>query len=113
MILADTLQHVMLGLLIIVAKESVLRNFRNSRSRMRNSMIDSLERRVAELEARVARLKMPNEARRKDSAAHKRSSAWQYLVPAALIAIAAIAAMQGLGNQLKSTFTNVSETERH
>jgi pilus assembly protein Flp/PilA len=36
------------------------------------------------------------------------ATAIEYGLIAALIAIAAIVAMQGLGNQLKKTFTNVS-----
>lgn len=36
------------------------------------------------------------------------ATAIEYGLIAALIAVAAIAAMQGLGNQLKTTFTNVS-----
>ena len=36
------------------------------------------------------------------------ATAIEYGLIAALIAVAAIAAMQGLGNQLKKTFTNVS-----
>ena len=36
------------------------------------------------------------------------ATAIEYGLIAALIAVAAIAAMQGLGNSLKSTFTNVS-----
>ena len=39
---------------------------------------------------------------------NKGATAIEYGLIAALIAVAAIAAMQGLGNQLKSTFTNVS-----
>jgi pilus assembly protein Flp/PilA len=35
-------------------------------------------------------------------------TALEYGLIAALIAVAAIAAMQGLGNQLKKTFSNVS-----
>ena len=35
------------------------------------------------------------------------ATAIEYGLIAALIAVAAIAAMQGLGNQLKTTFTNV------
>ena len=38
----------------------------------------------------------------------KGATAIEYGLIAALIAVAAIAAMQGLGNSLKSTFTNVS-----
>ena len=37
------------------------------------------------------------------------ATAIEYGLIAALIAVAAIAAMQGLGNQLSSTFTTVSE----
>jgi pilus assembly protein Flp/PilA len=36
------------------------------------------------------------------------ATAIEYGLIAALIAVAAIAAMQGLGNNLKKTFTNVS-----
>ena len=36
------------------------------------------------------------------------ATAIEYGLIAALIAVAAIAAMQGLGNRLKTTFTNVS-----
>ena len=36
------------------------------------------------------------------------ATAIEYGLIAALIAVAAIAAMQGLGNQLKTTFTNVA-----
>lgn len=39
---------------------------------------------------------------------NKGATAIEYGLIAALIAVAAIAAMQGLGNQLKATFTNVS-----
>ena len=38
----------------------------------------------------------------------KGATAIEYGLIAALIAVAAIAAMQGLGNQLKRTFSNVS-----
>ena len=38
----------------------------------------------------------------------KGATAIEYGLIAALIAVAAIAAMQGLGNQLKTTFTNVT-----
>ena len=38
----------------------------------------------------------------------KGGTAIEYGLIAALIAVAAIAAMQGLGNQLKTTFGNVS-----
>jgi pilus assembly protein Flp/PilA len=38
----------------------------------------------------------------------KGATAIEYGLIAALIAVAAIAAMQGLGNQLTTTFTNVS-----
>jgi len=38
----------------------------------------------------------------------KGATAIEYGLIAALIAVAAIAAMQGLGNQLKTTFENVS-----
>ncbi|MES2096245.1 MAG: Flp family type IVb pilin [Pseudomonadota bacterium] len=38
----------------------------------------------------------------------KGATAIEYGLIAALIAVAAIAAMQGLGNQLKTTFSNVS-----
>jgi pilus assembly protein Flp/PilA len=37
------------------------------------------------------------------------ATAIEYGLIAALIAVAAIAAMQGLGNQLSSTFTTVSD----
>ena len=36
------------------------------------------------------------------------ATAIEYGLSAALIAVAAIAAMQGLGNKLKTTYTNVS-----
>lgn len=36
------------------------------------------------------------------------ATAIEYGLIAALIAVAAIAAMQGLGNQMKKTFTNVT-----
>ncbi|WP_375392669.1 Flp family type IVb pilin [uncultured Sphingomonas sp.] len=39
---------------------------------------------------------------------NKGATAIEYGLIAALIAVAAIAAMQGLGNNLKATFTNVS-----
>ena len=39
----------------------------------------------------------------------KGATAIEYGLIAALIAVAAIAAMQGLGNQLSKTFNNVSE----
>jgi pilus assembly protein Flp/PilA len=39
---------------------------------------------------------------------NKGATAIEYGLIAALIAVAAIAAMQGLGNQLKTTFQNVS-----
>ena len=39
---------------------------------------------------------------------NKGASAIEYGLIAALIAVAPIAAMQGLGNQLKTTFSNVS-----
>lgn len=39
----------------------------------------------------------------------KGATAIEYGLIAALIAVAAIAAMQGLGNQLTKTFTNVSD----
>ncbi|MFS6807270.1 Flp family type IVb pilin [Staphylococcus aureus] len=39
---------------------------------------------------------------------NKGATAIEYGLIAALIAVAAIAAMQGLGNKLSSTFTNVS-----
>jgi pilus assembly protein Flp/PilA len=39
---------------------------------------------------------------------NKGATAIEYGLIAALIAVAAIAAMQGLGNQLGRTFTNVS-----
>ncbi|WP_284125179.1 Flp family type IVb pilin [Parerythrobacter aestuarii] len=38
------------------------------------------------------------------------ATAIEYGLIAALIAVAAITAMQGLGNQLTNTFTNVSTT---
>ncbi|MDG5489509.1 Flp family type IVb pilin [Sphingomonas sp. FW199] len=40
----------------------------------------------------------------------KAATAIEYGLIAALIAVAAIAAMQGLGNELKTTFNNVSST---
>ena len=39
---------------------------------------------------------------------NKAATAIEYGLIAALIAVAAIAAMQGLGNKLKTTFQNVS-----
>ena len=39
----------------------------------------------------------------------KGATAIEYGLIAALIAVAAISAMQGLGNQLTKTFTNVSD----
>lgn len=39
---------------------------------------------------------------------NKGATAIEYGLIAALIAVAAITAMQGLGNQLKTTFNNVS-----
>lgn len=39
---------------------------------------------------------------------NKGATAIEYGLIAALIAVAAIAAMQGLGNRLKTTFSNVS-----
>ena len=39
---------------------------------------------------------------------NKGATAIEYGLIAALIAVAAIAAMQGLGNKLKTTFSNVS-----
>jgi pilus assembly protein Flp/PilA len=39
---------------------------------------------------------------------HKAATAIEYGLIAALIAVAAIAAMQGLGGKLKTTFNNVS-----
>ena len=39
---------------------------------------------------------------------NKGATAIEYGLIAALIAVAAIAAMQGLGNQLKKTFNNVT-----
>jgi pilus assembly protein Flp/PilA len=39
---------------------------------------------------------------------YKAATAIEYGLIAALIAVAAIAAMQGLGNKLKTTFNNVS-----
>jgi pilus assembly protein Flp/PilA len=41
---------------------------------------------------------------------NKAATAIEYGLIAALIAVAAIAAMQGLGNALKTTFNNVSDT---
>ena len=41
---------------------------------------------------------------------NKGATAIEYGLIAALIAVAAIAAMQGLGNALKTTFNNVSGT---
>lgn len=41
---------------------------------------------------------------------NKGATAIEYGLIAALIAVAAIAAMSGLGNSLKSTFGNVSST---
>lgn len=41
---------------------------------------------------------------------NKAATAIEYGLIAALIAVAAIAAMQGLGNSLKKTFNNVSST---
>ncbi len=41
---------------------------------------------------------------------NKAATAIEYGLIAALIAVAAIAAMQGLGNSLKNTFSNVSGT---
>ncbi|MFA5989267.1 MAG: Flp family type IVb pilin [Sphingomonas sp.] len=40
---------------------------------------------------------------------NKAATAIEYGLIAALIAVAAIAAMQGLGNQLKTTFSNVTD----
>lgn len=45
---------------------------------------------------------------RKMFADKKGATAIEYGLIAALIAVAAIAAMQGLGNQLKATFTEVT-----
>lgn len=45
---------------------------------------------------------------RKMFADKKGATAIEYGLIAALIAVAAIAAMQGLGNQLKTTFSNVT-----
>ena len=45
---------------------------------------------------------------RKIFADKKGATAIEYGLIAALIAVAAIAAMQGLGNSLKTTFSNVS-----
>lgn len=45
---------------------------------------------------------------RKMFADKKGATAIEYGLIAALIAVAAIAAMQGLGNQLKTTFTKVT-----
>lgn len=39
---------------------------------------------------------------------NKAATAIEYGLIAALIAVAAIAAMQGLGNQLRTTFSNVT-----
>lgn len=47
---------------------------------------------------------------RKIFADKKGATAIEYGLIAALIAVAAIAAMQGLGNSLNKTFTNVSST---
>ena len=41
---------------------------------------------------------------------NKAATAIEYGLIAALIAVAAIAAMKGLGNSLKTTFNNVSDT---
>ena len=41
---------------------------------------------------------------------NKAATAIEYGLIAALIAVAAIAAMQGLGNKLKSTFNNVNSS---
>jgi pilus assembly protein Flp/PilA len=41
---------------------------------------------------------------------NKAATAIEYGLIAALIAVAAIAAMKGLGNSLKTTFSNVSGT---
>jgi pilus assembly protein Flp/PilA len=41
---------------------------------------------------------------------NKAATAIEYGLIAALIAVAAIAAMQGLGNSLKNTFNNVAGT---
>jgi pilus assembly protein Flp/PilA len=41
---------------------------------------------------------------------NKGATAIEYGLIAALIAVAAIAAMQGLGNSLKTTFNNVGST---
>ena len=41
---------------------------------------------------------------------NKAATAIEYGLIAALIAVAAIAAMRGLGNSLKSTFNNVSSS---
>ena len=41
---------------------------------------------------------------------NKAATAIEYGLIAALIAVAAIAAMRGLGNSLKTTFNNVSDT---
>jgi len=43
---------------------------------------------------------------------NKGATAIEYGLIAALIAVAAITAMQGLGNQLRTTFTNVSSNMR-
>jgi pilus assembly protein Flp/PilA len=44
---------------------------------------------------------------------NKGATAIEYGLIAALIAVAAIAAMQGLGNQLKTTFSNVSTSMKN
>ena len=75
--------------------------------------MDPLESRVAALEARVARLKLSRNyklARMHYKDKHvpktgkRHTSAVEYGLIAAMIAIAAITAMNGLGNQLKATF---------
>jgi len=43
---------------------------------------------------------------------NKGATAIEYGLIAALIAVAAIAAMSGLGNQLRTTFTNVTSNMR-
>ena len=47
---------------------------------------------------------------RKVAADKRGATAIEYGLIAALIAVAAIAAMQGLGNSVKKTFTNVSSS---
>ncbi len=52
-------------------------------------------------------MKFINKLLRRDEAG---ATAIEYGLIAALIAVAAIAAMQGLGNSLKTTFNNTSST---